>query len=240
MLACAAEILHYDAMSTTWNYEQNAADYGNFAKISYSWEHIERPGFNNLLAGLALSDMRILDLGSGSGRIVDYLTQMGAQADAITGIEPSLEIIKLAQQANPKSTFVNGKAEALPFAPESFDLITANMMLHNIDGDDIPAVFEQIHSTLRPGGSFIFVEPMPDETDSIGQWAESYAPWDATIRTFKHDFKKIFNTIAPACGLEIAQASLLPILDDGTADPVQFRKYTSGHYRAGVRLQKSF
>ncbi len=50
----------------------------------------------------------------------------------------------------PSSHFFGG---ALPYAPESFDLVASNLALHWIN--DLPETLAQIHKTLKPGGLFV-------------------------------------------------------------------------------------
>lgn len=52
---------------------------------------------------------------------------------------------------------VRGGAGALPFAAESFDLVTANMVVEHLD--DPVLHFREIARVLRPGGRFVFHTP---------------------------------------------------------------------------------
>src|SRR5437879_6263401 len=46
---------------------------------------------------------------------------------------------------------------ALPFANESFDLVTANMVVEHLDAPDTQ--FAEVHRVLCPGGRFLFHTP---------------------------------------------------------------------------------
>jgi ubiquinone/menaquinone biosynthesis C-methylase UbiE len=52
---------------------------------------------------------------------------------------------------------VRGNIEALPFANESFDLITANVVLEHVK--DPAAMLQEVHRLLKSGGTFLFHTP---------------------------------------------------------------------------------
>jgi ubiquinone/menaquinone biosynthesis C-methylase UbiE len=52
---------------------------------------------------------------------------------------------------------VRGNIEQLPFADESFDLITANVVLEHVK--DPAAMLQEVHRLLKSGGSFLFHTP---------------------------------------------------------------------------------
>jgi|SRR5580704_243111 SAM-dependent methyltransferase len=52
---------------------------------------------------------------------------------------------------------VQGKISALSFKDESFDLVTANMVVEHLAEPDLQ--FREIHRILRPGGLFVFHTP---------------------------------------------------------------------------------
>jgi SAM-dependent methyltransferase len=52
---------------------------------------------------------------------------------------------------------VGASIAALPFANDSFDVVSANMVLEHLDAPDV--AFQEIARVLRPGGRFIGVTP---------------------------------------------------------------------------------
>ena len=60
---------------------------------------------------------------------------------------------------------VAGEAEALPFAPGSFDLIVASCGLHWIN--DLPGALIQLRRALRPDGLFLASMPVLGTLDSL-------------------------------------------------------------------------
>jgi len=52
---------------------------------------------------------------------------------------------------------VRGDIMRLPFAEQSFDLVTANMVVEHLDNPE--EQFREVHRILKPGGKFIFHTP---------------------------------------------------------------------------------
>lgn len=89
----------------------------------------------------------VIDIGSGPG---DLLLALGATAPTarLTGVEPSDEMRKIATERG--LAIVDGRAEALPFADASVDLVLSTLSSHHWE-DPATAVGE-IGRVLRPGG----------------------------------------------------------------------------------------
>ena len=87
-----------------------------------------------------------LDVGCGAGRSTAALT--GA-ARTIVGIEPAADMLAHRRAVAPGASFVLGRAEDLPFATASFDLVTAAGSLNYTDRD---RSLGEIARVLAPGG----------------------------------------------------------------------------------------
>jgi ubiquinone/menaquinone biosynthesis C-methylase UbiE len=110
-----------------------------------------RSGYSDALielvveAGLA-PGTRALDVACGTGLA---LAPFAARGVAMTGIDPSEEMLREAQRAQPHATFVPGRAEALPFANAAFDGTICAQAIHWFD--HAVALREMIRVTV-PGG----------------------------------------------------------------------------------------
>jgi SAM-dependent methyltransferase len=89
-----------------------------------------------------------LDIGCGAGASTAALAPY---ATHITGVDPFPRMLELAQAALPAACCVRGRAEALPFAAGSFDIITAAGSLNYADVD---AALAEVSRVLAPGGYF--------------------------------------------------------------------------------------
>jgi SAM-dependent methyltransferase len=94
---------------------------------------------------------RVLDVACGAGYVAAAARQHGALA---TGVDFSLTQVQLAEQTYPDIRFVEGNAEALPFASGEFDVVlNAFGMPHVADPERVVAEARRV---LKPGGRFAY------------------------------------------------------------------------------------
>jgi len=90
---------------------------------------------------------RLLDLGSHGGEVAAALAgRAGSELTVVADLAPAF----LTSQASLRAA---ADEEALPFAAQSFDLITSALSLHNVN--DLPGALLQIRQALKPDGLFI-------------------------------------------------------------------------------------
>ncbi|MGW2566002.1 methyltransferase domain-containing protein [Streptomyces sp. NPDC001537] len=99
-----------------------------------------------------------LDLCCGTGAGVDVLARVCRRS--VTGVDFSAGMLAVARQgvrpAGPTVSWVRGDARTLPFAPGAFDLVVSFGAFGHFLPKELPGLFAQVHSVLRPGGSFAF------------------------------------------------------------------------------------
>jgi SAM-dependent methyltransferase len=101
-------------------------------------------------AGLRAGDS-VLDVACGAGYVAAAARDRGA--DAI-GVDFSAAQIRLAQQTYPDIRFVEGDAEALPFADGAFDAVVNGFGLPHVPDPD--KVAAEAYRVLEPAGSFAY------------------------------------------------------------------------------------
>jgi ubiquinone/menaquinone biosynthesis C-methylase UbiE len=74
----------------------------------------------------------VLDVGTGSGIFAEVFVNKGLQ---VTGIDPTLDMLKAAQEFVPGGIFHQGTVEEIPLANKSLDLVFLGHVLH--ESDDI-------------------------------------------------------------------------------------------------------
>ncbi len=139
--------------STTLNsYNKFAKEYDEYLDASENFwnNYLEAPALLKLV-GHDLTGKKILDLGCGSGASTARLAKLGGD---VTGIDISEELLKLAREKYPKIEFVSGDIENLQFNQNSFDIVTASLVVHYLQ--DLSKLFKSVRKVLRNNGSFIF------------------------------------------------------------------------------------
>ncbi len=94
-----------------------------------------------------------LDLGCHGGEFAQALTrQHGHGVEQLIQADPSAAILIRAKTGH-NTLSVAADEEALPFAPQSLDLIVSVLNLHGVN--DLPGALVQIRRALKPGGLFL-------------------------------------------------------------------------------------
>jgi demethylmenaquinone methyltransferase/2-methoxy-6-polyprenyl-1,4-benzoquinol methylase len=104
------------------------------------------------------ADERILDVATGTGMVVAELRR---RADcSVVGLDQSAEMLAAARTRfagdGARVELIDGQAEELPFADESFDALTFTYLLRYVD--DPPATMRELARVLRPGGRIASLE----------------------------------------------------------------------------------
>ena len=97
----------------------------------------------------------ILDLGCGTGFVIDWLTRY-AGGTPVTGLEYSADGVHFCRQRGHRE-LAQASAVALPFAGERFDLVTSFEVFDELPDDRL--AFQEVARVLRPGGYFLIRLP---------------------------------------------------------------------------------
>jgi SAM-dependent methyltransferase len=103
----------------------------------------------------------ILDVGCGGGALVRALAERGA---CPIGLEVSAEQLAsaLAHDEENQARYVVGRAQELPFADGSFDVVVFMRALHHVAAADLPRALTEARRVLRLGGLLYVVEPLAE------------------------------------------------------------------------------
>lgn len=127
------------------NIRWDAADY----KENFSFV----PAYGEAVIGLITKQpgSRVIDLGCGNGSLTAHIAERGY---AVTGIDDSEEMLRLAQQEHPDLSFIRGNAVTFHL-DEKADVVFSNAVFHWIDEKDQPAMLSNICHNLKPGGELV-------------------------------------------------------------------------------------
>ena len=107
------------------------------------------------------ADGLVLDVGSGVGTFVVGCRSRGIRA---LGVEPdrigqggNLSSLRIARRRTAESIFVAGTGENLPFADQTFNLVTMNQVIEHVN--DQSACLREAMRVLKPGGALYIACP---------------------------------------------------------------------------------
>lgn len=133
-----------------------------FDKLAEEWdlmftaEDMER--LNHIVDQIGVKEkMNILDLGCGTGILFDILRRKVGSDGSVTGVDFSFEMAQKALRnfPFPNVNVVDTDATSLPFADESFDMITAFSAFPHFSNQQ--KALDEAHRVLKPGGRIVII-----------------------------------------------------------------------------------
>jgi demethylmenaquinone methyltransferase/2-methoxy-6-polyprenyl-1,4-benzoquinol methylase len=96
----------------------------------------------------------VLDVATGTGAVArELVTQKGCN---VVGLDQSPEMLAEARRRAPSLTFVEGRAEKIPFPDAAFDALTFTYLLRYVA--DPAATLQELARVVRPGGTIAGLE----------------------------------------------------------------------------------
>ena len=123
-----------------------------------------------LAAALPLSpDGQYLDVGCGTG---NYTIALAAKGGAWTGLDPARDMLAEARKKAAALSWVEGRAEALPFENGCIDGIISVLALHHMA--DLSAAFHEAARVLQVTGRLAIFTATPEQAQAC--WLRAYFP----------------------------------------------------------------
>ena len=120
----------------------------NIAGYDHSFGPVSRQTVRPTLDAAAVSSgMRVLDVCTGPGMLVEAAIGRGAQA---TGLDFSHEVVELARRRVPAGEFRQGDAQSLPFPDNTFDAVVCGYGVMHIPEPE--RAMREMVRVVRPGG----------------------------------------------------------------------------------------
>jgi ubiquinone/menaquinone biosynthesis C-methylase UbiE len=106
---------------------------------------------------------KVLDLGCGAGHVSFAAAPVALAVTAYDLSEKMLEVVaaSAAQRGLSNIVTVPGRAESLPFADASFDVVATRFSAHH--WGDVPAAMREMRRVLRPGGIVLVIDIVAPE-----------------------------------------------------------------------------
>ncbi len=140
-------------------FRDNAQRWDELRALHVADREIERA----LAHHLPIGARRLLDIGTGTGRLLEVLAPKVEQA---IGVDQSREMLALARANLARAGLDNaeirqGDMYALPFEADSFDVVTIHHVLHY--ADDPAAALSEAARVVKPGGMVLVVDFSPHD-----------------------------------------------------------------------------
>lgn len=226
-------------------YEQQAESFAESAPRLLWWKFVGKPAFDRHLESLyGKEGVRVLDLGTGSGRVPQHLIERGIPPKNITGVEISPRLVEIARRTMPEVTFIEGDITEVELPPNSFDLVTSNMVFEFLDDDSLRRALANAARSLKPGGVLLYITTHPEKLrrdsglERPGRFEATF-PWGEKGPNYYRTLED-FVKLTEEAGLTIETTEELPIPPEAEkADPKEYERYARYPYiRLVVKARK--
>jgi len=167
------------------------------------------PLLHEIFAGRDQRRLRLLDIGCGTGRFLDFIKQAWPRLQVL-GLDMSDAYVRHANRHLrrwSRISFVVGKAEAIPLPDNSQDAITSIFLFHELPPKVRRSVVRECARVLKPGGRLIILDSLQghDRADYQGMlelFPQSYhEPYYASY------LKENFAALAEQYGLSYVRSA---------------------------------
>jgi ubiquinone/menaquinone biosynthesis C-methylase UbiE len=161
------------------------------------------PPLHDVFAGRDQRKLRLIDIGCGTGRFIDFVKQAWPRLH-ILGLDMSDAYVKHAKRHLRRWSrigFVVGKAEAIPIPDNSQDAVTSIFLFHELPPKVRRSVMHECARVLKPGARLVFLDSLQrgDQLD-----------YEAMLERFPQNYhepyyssyiKEDFVALAADCGM---------------------------------------
>jgi ubiquinone/menaquinone biosynthesis C-methylase UbiE len=110
---------------------------------------------------------KYLDVGCGTG---NYLAEFAARGYAMTGLDLSEGMLRVAREKSPGSDFICAPAEKMPVPDASMAGAFSCLAVHHFE--DLEAMAREVYRVLEPNARFVIFTTEPSQTQTF--WLNEY------------------------------------------------------------------
>jgi len=103
--------------------------------------------------GLPKKEIKILDMGCGSGEFIEFLRKN--TGSSCYGVDLSEERVKLSRSEFPNVEFSVGSLESTNFKKETFDIVISTQAIEHLFDDELKPTFDEMHRLLKKNGRLL-------------------------------------------------------------------------------------
>ncbi len=150
----------YNPDQTADIYDENASKYTEGSQKAIPWNFLDKPALDSNLQTID-KDIKILDIGCGSGKVIDYLCERGADENNVTGVDISSELLKIARDKHPKAKFIESDIALIVLPQNTFDIVLAIRVLEYLSLEALAETLNHCYVSLKHGGNFLIIVGHP-------------------------------------------------------------------------------
>ena len=199
---------NFHFQSDGWLTEESANRYDTQVEVLFkgtanAMRRQALPPLAEAFAGRDQRKLRLVDIGCGTGRFIDFVKQVWPRLPAL-GLDLSEAYIRHARRHLKRWSRVNllvANAEAIPAPDNSCDAVTSIFMLHELPPKVRRTVMGEAARILKSGGRLILIDSLqlgdePDYDGMLERFPQLYhEPY------YKSYLREDFPAIARRCGL---------------------------------------
>ena len=192
------------------------------------------PPLHEVFAGRDQRKLSLLDIGCGTGRLLDFVKQAWPRLD-VHGLDMSEAYIRHARRhlrGRARTSFTVGKAEAIPLPDNSQDAVTSTFLFHELPPKVRRQALSEFARVLKPGGRLVLLDSLqrgdrPDYEGMLELFPQNYhEPYYSSY------LDEDFAALARAYGLSRVRdvnafISKVMVFDKPAAGPVRSHRKSS-------------